>query len=46
MLSNYESSSGLIHWLGQSPHYPITSQKPTSWHQAFKIWIFGGTLHI
>jgi hypothetical protein len=31
MPSEFESTSGLIHWWGQSPHDPITSQKPHLW---------------
>jgi hypothetical protein len=42
---NYESINGLIHRLGQSPHDPITFQKPTFehyiWDKVFNTWAFG-----
>lgn len=31
MSSNYKSIHGLIHWLNQIPHGPVTSQKPSFW---------------
>jgi hypothetical protein len=46
MLSKYESISGLIHWLDQSPYDPITSQwldRPTG-GQAFNTLAFLGNI--
>jgi hypothetical protein len=44
MSSYHKSIEGLIHWCGQNPQDPVTSQSSSLSNQASSMWTCGGTL--